>query len=59
MGSTAVPGLAEKPTIDLDVLGFDATQLPAARAALAHLGYRTEGDLGIVGREAFRAPDVY
>jgi GrpB-like predicted nucleotidyltransferase (UPF0157 family) len=57
IGSTAVPGLAAKPIIDLDVvLGWPA-DLPEGIRLLASLGYVHEGDLGITGREAFRSPE--
>ncbi len=57
VGSTAVPGLAAKPIIDLDVVIPSMADMPAAIARLATLGYVHQGDLGITGREAFRAPD--
>jgi GrpB-like predicted nucleotidyltransferase (UPF0157 family) len=56
VGSTAVPGLAAKPIIDIDVLLRSTEDLPRAMAALASIGYQHRGDLGIAGREAFRAP---
>jgi GrpB-like predicted nucleotidyltransferase (UPF0157 family) len=56
VGSTAVPGLAAKPTIDLVVRLRSAADLPAAIDRLARLGYAHEGDFGIVGREAFATP---
>jgi GrpB-like predicted nucleotidyltransferase (UPF0157 family) len=56
VGSTAVPDLAAKPIIDIDVVLASETRLPAAIARLARLGYSHRGDLGIPGREAFRAP---
>jgi|SRR5579863_1255000 len=56
IGSTAVPGLAAKPVIDIDVLLSSSDGLPEAIARLAALGYEHEGDLGIAGREAFRQP---
>ncbi len=56
VGSTAVPGLAAKPIIDLDVVVPSVTDVPVAIERLASLGYVHEGDLGIAGREAFRAP---
>ena len=56
VGSTSVPGLAAKPIIDIDVLLKSAADLPHAITALASMGYRHRGDLGIPGREAFRAP---
>ena len=55
VGSTAVPGLAAKPIIDMDVLLRSSTDLPVAIRKLAELGYEHRGDLGISGREAFRA----
>jgi len=54
-GSTAVPGLAAKPVIDLDLV-VHAADLPAAITRLAALGYVHQGDLGISGREAFISP---
>jgi GrpB-like predicted nucleotidyltransferase (UPF0157 family) len=59
VGSTAVPGLDAKPIIDIDVVIHHADDLPDVTARLATLGYTHLGDLGIVGREAFRAtPDL-
>lgn len=56
VGSTAVPGLAAKPIIDIDVLLHSADNLPEAIQRLGTLGYEHQGDLGIPGREAFRPP---
>jgi GrpB-like predicted nucleotidyltransferase (UPF0157 family) len=56
VGSTAVPGLAAKPVIDLDVAIRGETDLPAAIERLAPLGYVYEGDKGIPGRGAFIWP---
>jgi GrpB-like predicted nucleotidyltransferase (UPF0157 family) len=56
VGSTAVPGLAAKPIIDLDVVIADRGDLPAVIQRLRPLGYRLEGDLGVPGREAFTTP---
>jgi GrpB-like predicted nucleotidyltransferase (UPF0157 family) len=56
VGSTAVPRLAAKPIIDIDVLLASAADLPIAIERLASLGYEHEGDLGIRGREAFKIP---
>jgi GrpB-like predicted nucleotidyltransferase (UPF0157 family) len=56
VGSTSVPGLPAKPTIDIDVVVADQSVVPDAIAALARLGYVYEGDLGVTGREAFRNP---
>jgi GrpB-like predicted nucleotidyltransferase (UPF0157 family) len=56
VGSTAVPGLAAKPIIDLDLVVASSDHIPAAIARLADLGYAHKGDQGIPGREAFLAP---
>lgn len=56
VGSTAVPGLAGKPIIDIDVVLAQASQVPAAIGRLDALDYWHQGDLGVVGREAFRSP---
>ena len=53
VGSTSVPGLSAKPVIDMDVVARD---VPSAIRALETLGYRHEGDKGIPGREAMKAP---
>lgn len=57
VGSTAVPGLAAKPILDIDVI-VAADQVPAAIVALEAVGYEHRGDLGMSGREALRAPDA-
>jgi len=56
VGSTAVPGLAAEPIVDLDVLIPSTADLPAAVDRLATLGYVHQGDLGVAGREAFIQP---
>ena len=56
VGSTAVPGLAAKPIIDMDVLLGSDADLPLAIARLASVGYEHKGDLGVTGREAFSCP---
>jgi GrpB-like predicted nucleotidyltransferase (UPF0157 family) len=58
VGSTAVPGLVAKPIVDVDVVVAEVGGVPRALAALASLGYEHEGDLGVAGREALRAPDT-
>lgn len=55
IGSTAVPGLAAKPIVDIDVVIRHAEDLDDVADRLAMLGYARLGDLGILGREAFRA----
>ena len=56
VGSTAVPGLAAKPIIDMDVVVPSVADIPEAIGRLAILGYVHRGDLGITGREAFTSP---
>jgi GrpB-like predicted nucleotidyltransferase (UPF0157 family) len=56
VGSTAVPGLDAKPIVDLDVVIRYAEDFEEVAHRLAVLGYGHLGDLGIAGREAFRAP---
>ena len=56
VGSTAVPGLAARPIIDIVIVIKNRTHLQDAIARLAAIGYQHEGDLAIPGREAFRQP---
>jgi GrpB-like predicted nucleotidyltransferase (UPF0157 family) len=56
VGSTAVPGLAAKPIIDVDVVVRSPEDVPKAIGRLSIMGYRHQGDLGITGREAFESP---
>lgn len=57
VGSTAVPGLAAKPIIDLDIVVDSPAMLPLVIRRLDTIGYRHQGDRGIPGREAFRSPE--
>lgn len=54
VGSTSVQGLSAKPIIDIDVVIKDYSILKDVVAALGEIGYQHEGNLGIVGREAFK-----
>ena len=54
VGSTSVQGLSAKPVIDIDVVIQDDSVLENVVSALGKIGYRHEGNLGIVGREAFK-----
>ena len=56
IGSTAVPGLAAKPIVDIDVVVPSAAAAPAAIERLRGLGYVYQGDKGVPGREAFLWP---
>lgn len=57
VGSTSVPGLAAKPVLDIDVVVKTKDDVLEGIELLASIGYTHAGDLGIPGREAFRAPD--
>ena len=54
VGSTSVPGLAAKPIIDFDVVVESRRAVSESIERLATLGYIHQGDLGVLGREAFR-----
>jgi GrpB-like predicted nucleotidyltransferase (UPF0157 family) len=57
VGSTAVPGLAGKPVIDIDVVMPLHAKVMTIIGRLARLGYEHRGDLGIHDREAFKSPE--
>ena len=50
IGSTAVPGLAAKPTIDILLVVHSLNILEETNAALQALGYQAKGENGIAGR---------
>jgi GrpB-like predicted nucleotidyltransferase (UPF0157 family) len=56
VGSTSVPGLAAKPVIDCDIVVAEH-DVAAASHALAGLGFRPLGELGIPLRWAFKEPE--
>jgi GrpB-like predicted nucleotidyltransferase (UPF0157 family) len=60
VGSTAVPGLASKPILDIHVSVGAGSEMETVIDRLAALGYMREGEVGVMGREAFRrkGPDV-
>ena len=53
IGSTAVAGLAAKPTLDL-MLGATVYPAPSLESALVKLGYEALGEAGVAGRSYFR-----
>jgi GrpB-like predicted nucleotidyltransferase (UPF0157 family) len=55
VGSTAVPGLAAKPIIDIDIVVASEDHKWQVIESLEQIGYQCFGDLGVVGREAFKA----
>ena len=59
-GSTAVPGLAARPLLDLCVVVPEASGLPSLLGGLDRLGYVYERAQGVPGLETFRrkGPDV-
>lgn len=54
VGSTAVPGLAAKPIIDIDIVIAPERNVQDLVTRLAGLGYMHLGTMGIAGRDAFR-----
>lgn len=50
VGSTAIPGIAAKPIIDLVGVGPDLETIEAARPSLEELGYAWHGEYGVDGR---------
>jgi GrpB-like predicted nucleotidyltransferase (UPF0157 family) len=56
VGSTAVPGLAAKPVIDIDVV-VPEEAVAVGIVRLTALGYQHRGDHGVPKREAFRSPN--
>jgi len=52
-GSTAIPGMSAKPTIDVMVLVRNIETVDAYNSAMTQAGYFTKGENGIPGRRAF------
>ncbi len=57
IGSTSVPGLAAKPTIDILASVKDLEQIDALNPQLEELGYQARGENGIAGRRYFNKKD--
>lgn len=58
IGSTAVPGLAAKPVLDIAVALADRSMFAEARRRLGSCGYEYRGDLGSEGGHVFaRGPE--
>lgn len=54
IGSTAIPGLAAKPIIDIDIALQEHTAFDTIKKRLATIGYNHPGNQGIPGREVFK-----
>lgn len=54
IGSTAVPGLAAKPVIDLLPVVTNLEQIDAFNARMEALGYEPRGENGLPGRRYFQ-----
>ena len=52
VGSTAVPKMVAKPIIDIDVV-IEQKNFNQVKVRLKEVGYIHQGNLGILGREAF------
>jgi len=57
VGSTSIFGMYAKPIIDL-VIAIDNSEFQIIKNDLFKIGYTHEGDLGIVGREAFKRENI-
>ena len=57
VGSTAIPGMTAKPIIDVDIVAEQGA-FAAIKERLEALGYTHQGDLGLLGREAFDLVDA-
>jgi len=57
IGSTAVPGMAAKPIIDVDVVMRDG-KFEQIKDRLIAAGYEHRDDQGVPGRESFRMQDT-
>ncbi|QDT96042.1 dephospho-CoA kinase/protein folding accessory domain-containing protein [Gimesia aquarii] len=53
IGSTSIPGLAAKPTIDMLAVVQSLNELDTLNHVMSDLGYVAKGELGIVGRRFF------
>lgn len=60
VGSTSVPGLDAKPTIDILVGVRDLAEIDdAAVSGMERLGYELRGEMGVPGRRYFRRGETY
>jgi GrpB-like predicted nucleotidyltransferase (UPF0157 family) len=54
IGSTAVPGLAAKPIIDIDMIYNEPADFILIKNSLESMGYYHNGDQDVEGREVFK-----
>lgn len=57
VGSTSIPGCSAKPVLDIDIIVDNNETVKCAIELLTPLGYRYQGDLGILDRQAFDRED--
>jgi GrpB-like predicted nucleotidyltransferase (UPF0157 family) len=58
IGSTAIPGVAAKPIIDILMEVDDLDELGTRSSTMEQLGYEVMGEFGIPGRRYFRKNDA-
>ena len=54
VGSTAIPELAAKPIIDVDIIYNETSDFHLIKKALETIGYYHNGNQGIPGRDVFK-----
>jgi GrpB-like predicted nucleotidyltransferase (UPF0157 family) len=59
IGSTAVPGLAAKPIIDIDIIFGNDAGFHEIKNRLETIGYHHNGNQGIVDREVFKRENPF
>ena len=57
VGSTAIIGMCAKPIIDIDIV-IKNNDFEKTKEELELIGYSYEGNLGIIGREAFSRKNI-
>ena len=57
VGSTSIIGMYAKPIIDIDIV-IKSNDFEKTKEELEVIGYSYEGNLGIIGREAFKRNNI-
>ena len=57
VGSTSIIGMYAKPVIDIDIV-INNNAFETTKEELEIIGYTYEGNLGIIGREAFKRNNI-